>query len=34
MSFWNAGTNEIEGIQNEVAEAALQEEQGFYSTSF
>jgi hypothetical protein len=34
MSFWNAGTNEIEGIQNEVAEAALQEEQEFYSTSF
>ena len=34
MSFWNAGTNELEGIQNEVAEAALQEEQVFYSTSF
>jgi len=29
MSFWNAGTNELEGIQNEVGEAALLEEQEY-----
>ena len=36
MSFWNAGTNELEGIQSEVGEAALLKEQSieFYSTSF